>query len=364
MKKIVISAVNFNEGGPLSILRDSLKAFQKIYKEQNLDITVLVHKSDLVHEFCKDFKIIEYPQIKGSWFKRLYFEYYQCKAISLELSADLWISMHDISPNVACKQVVYCHNPSPFYRLRGNELFIDPTFYLFCLFYKYLYGINIRKNLFVIVQQGWLRREFEKRYHVNTIVAYPFETIPSIFIDSSIVKKSKVQFFYPAFPRVAKNFDILLKATRSLSEIRDDFEVILTIDGTENKYAQNLFRRYKDIKCLKFLGKKTREQIFELYAQVDCLVFPSNLETWGLPISEFKPFNKPMLLADLDYAREALGEYGQVKFFNSDNQVELSNYIGLLIDNNLTFEGNKKILNKQPFFENWGSLVKFLSTRV
>ena len=34
----------------------------------------------------------------------------------------------------------------------------------------------------------------------------------------------------------------------------------------------------------------------------DFLIFPSLLETWGLPISEFEQTNKKMILANLPYA--------------------------------------------------------------
>ena len=84
------------------------------------------------------------------------------------------------------------------------------------------------------------------------------------------------------------------------------------------------------------------------------------LETWGLPISEFKAFDKPMLLADLKYAHEALGDYELVKFFNPNDFTTLANYMNLLIDNELKFDTNKKIIPSDPFFKNWDELINFL----
>lgn len=363
MKKIVISAVNFNEGGPLSVLKDCLKAFEKIYKHQDLDITVFVHKIHLVREYTNDFKIIEYPLIKTSWFKRLYFEYYQCKEISKKIKPDLWIALHDMTPNVTCEQVVYCHNPSPFYNLKFSDAFTDTTFFSFCLFYSFLYRINIKKNKYVVVQQQWLREEFERRYNVKTIVAYPdFIATEQLPMTKGEIKSSgrKYLFFFPAFPRVAKNFETLLKAAKTLAFKRKDFELIITINGTENKYAQKIYADYRDIDQVKFIGSKTRDEVFNIYSDTDCLVFPSKLETWGLPISEFKIFNKPMLLSDMKYAHETAGNYQSVKFFDPDDAQQLSNYMELIIDNKLIFDVNKKTSPGDPYFNNWNELVKFL----
>lgn len=52
----------------------------------------------------------------------------------------------------------------------------------------------------------------------------------------------------------------------------------------------------------------------KLYNTSDCLIFPSKLETWGLPISEMKFFGKPILIADELYAKETVGGYDKVQF--------------------------------------------------
>lgn len=363
LKRIVVSAVNFNEGGPLSVLNDCLASLNKISNEQNIEVTVLVHKVILVKDYAESFNVVEFPQIKTSWIRRVYFEYYQCKKLEKIFKPDLWIALHDITPNVTCKQVVYCHNPAPFYNMTGNELFTDPTFFMFCLFYKFLYRINIKKNEYVIVQQQWLREEFERNYKVKTIVAYPVNDAKVVLkerVCQPEKTKEKFLFFFPAFPRVAKNFQALLEAASLLSKKRTDFDIILSITGNENKYATALFNKYQHIKEIRFEGKKTREEIFGLYNIIDCMVFPSKLETWGLPISEFKSLNKPMILADLKYAHEAAANCHFLKFFNPNDPIELAYYMELLIDGKLTFDSNKVNDPEMPFFNNWDKLIGFL----
>lgn len=361
MKHIVISAVNFTSGGPLSILIDCLKSIENLKLYFDYEIIVLVHKKELVADFtfCT---IYEHPHIKSSWLNRLYFEFIQSKKIAKELKADLWIALHDITPSISCPQVVYCHNPSPFYKIKKDKILYDVTFTLFCIFYKYLYQINIKKNMYVIVQQQWMREEFEKKYNVKCVVAYPSLQTTNHQTQNLEYRQTDKPFvfFYPAFARVAKNFEVLLEASLLLSKKRKDFEVWLTIDQSLNKYAKKLFDTYKNIEQIKFLGLVSRVEVFKLYEQSNCLVFSSELETWGLPITEYKYYQKPILLADLKYAHETAGNYNLLKYFNPKCPEDLATYMNALIDGQLSFDTSVEILPGEPFCKNWDDLIKLL----
>ena len=356
------------EGGILSVLQDCLISISKLQKEFDLDITVLLHDKHLLGDI-KDiagFHFIEYPQVKTSWAKRIRFEYIESEKISNEINPHLWLSLHDITPNVNCKfQVVYCHNASPFYKLEKKYFLYDITFTLFNRFYKYLYRINIKKNAYVIIQQNWLRNAFERMYGVNTIVAHPIQKFKKIKTGTVDVSSLNINFknptfFYPSIPRVFKNFEIICEAAQILENTNKQFEIILTLDGSENRYANEIFEKYKHLKSLKFIGLQKRNVVESLYSKIDCLIFPSKLESWGLPISEFKEFDKPILVSDLPYAHENIGNYDKVVFFDPLNANQLANYILLFIENQFAFDTPQKIIPSFPFFENWDNLLIFL----
>lgn len=371
MLKVVISGVNLVEGGILSILQDSLKAIAKIQKLYDLDITVLVHDKNIIDKLDDEtgFHFVEFPEIKSSWLKRIKFEYIECKNISNKIKPHFWLSLHDITPNVNCKfQVVYCHNPSAFYKLDKKYFFYDLTFSMFCLFYRYLYRINIKRNAYVIIQQNWIRNAFWKMYKVNTIVAYPIQSKYSFkpineSVDHLNIDFGKVTFFFPSIPRLFKNFETLCEAGKILEKTNKNFEVILTLNGTENKYALEIFEKYKHVKCLKFIGIQKRNIIQILYNNVNCLIFPSKLETWGLPISEFKVFDKTILVSDLPYAHENIGNYDKVKFFDPLNANQLASYMQMFIENTLVFDKPGIITPDFPFFDSWDNLLPFLITQ-
>lgn len=363
---VVVSAVNIVELGPLSVLKDALRVLSAHYRDE-YELVVLVHRQALFD--IPGIKFLGYPEVKSSWLKRLKFEYFELRELSRKLHPYLWLSMHDISPRVtAANQAVYCHNAAPFYRFRFRDLLMDWKFASFTLFYGYLYGINIRKNRWVIVQQDWLRQAFRRRYGIDRIiVAHPEEVESRPSPAASTKRKSRQEnycFFYPCFPRVFKNIETLLRAAQILEKHGGvHFELWLTFDGSENRYSARLARRFGSLQGVKFLGLLKRDEVFERYAQADCLVFPSRLETWGLPISESKAFHKPMLLADLPYAHETVGSYDQVAFFPPTDPQLLAEAMRAAVEGRTIFGQVFMPEIEQPYCESWRDLFGVLLSK-
>ena len=360
---IVISAVNFSIGGPLSILRDCLIALNTYFLEQ-YEVVAIVHKKNTFEVEFPNIILLEFPKIKSSWFRRLRFEYFTCYQLSKKIKPFLWLSLHDITPNViASRRAVYCHNPSPFYKTSIFEAKIELPFFLFSKFYRWLYKINIKKNNYVIVQQQWTREYFKKNYGVqNVIVAQPGEKVFKNFKKTEKGSNVKFKFFFPALPRVFKNFEIVYEAVKLLNNTRNDFEMILTILEKDNKYTNFLFNKYGTISNLNLIGVQDQEKVMAMYANVDCLIFPSKLETWGLPITEAKGFDLPILVADLPYAHETIGNYNNVTFFKTDDAIALCILMDKIIDGKLIFDGSKKLMPEPLFTDNWASLLNILLT--
>ncbi len=358
MKKIIIvSAVNLTQAGPLTVLKECLKYLSADLADE-YRIIALVNKRELF-DFA-NIEYLEFPKSKKSWLNRLFYEYYYFRKLSEQYRPELWLSLHDMTPNVSAKRLaVYCHNASAFYKLSLKEAWLDVRFTLFNLLYKYLYLINIKKNDFIIVQQNYLRdafRQFTDKSQI--IVAHPNIT-EGQQSDFSTAKENI--FFYPSFPRVFKNFEIIGKASEILIQKGVyDFQVIFTISGFENRYARHIYNSFKHIKQIKFIGIQERENIFTLYQKACCVIFPSKLETWGIPITEAKQFNKILLLADLEYAHETLGTYDKAKFFNVESPEQLALAMKSVIDKTILFEKHQAKPISAPFTQNWKELFNIL----
>jgi len=365
-KTIIISAINFSEGGPLTIYKECLKYLEENFLEE-YRIIALVHDRNLFSEYESKIEFIEFKDSKKSYLKRMYYEYFYFKKLSEKWKPYLWLSLHDMTPNVkADKRVVYCHNGIIFYNVKKEDIISEFKMFMFSKFYKYVYRINIRKNDFVVVQQDWIRKRFKELFKIkNVIVAHPNVVIDDLDLEKTgrnNIKIAKNSFLYPAFPRIFKNFEVICEAVKILDKKNvTDFTVYLTVDGSENLYSKKLFEKYKDLKNIKFLGLLERKELMKYYKSSENIIFPSKLETWGLPITEAKIFGKNILLADLEYAHETLGNYGNVIFFEPDDAKKLAEKMEILINGeNVKFDGNLEKNIEKPFCRNWKELFEIL----
>lgn len=358
---VVISAVNFTEGGPLTVLRECLHAAAS---ELSADwkIIALVHDKRLIDEPRVQF--VEVPEAKRSWLGRLRQEWISFHALSRQWKPDVWLSLHDITPRVvARRQAVYCHNPAPFYKLPWREARMEPTLFVFNRLYKFIYGTFISRNTWVIVQQNWLRQAFQQLFgNIPVVVAYPAGGKSNSLEDRDFSRTgTKHIFIYPTLPRVFKNIETVMEAARRLAlKTGVPFELQVTIAGNENKYAQWLHARYADVSVIKFIGRQSREQMAWRYQQADTVVFPSKLETWGLPISEAKSWEKPLLVAEVPYAHESVGNYDKAQFVPVQ---DVDAWVGAMAARVADrWVPDKFVYSEpdQPFVSDWPALWNFL----
>ena len=366
-KTIVLSGINLIEGGPLTVYEECLRCIEKYFLE-NYEIVALVHNRELFSEFDSRIKFIEFMDSKKSYLKRFYYEYFYFKRLSKKLKPYLWFSLHDMTPNVAAdKRAVYCHNPIIFYDVKRKDMINEFKMFMFSKFYKYIYKINIKKNNFVVVQQDWIRKRFKKIFKIkNVVVAHPNVVIDDSNNNYKNTKIVKNSFLYPSFSRIFKNFEVICKAVEILENKNiENFKVYLTIDGNENIYSKEIVEKYGRLKCIEFIGLQTRENLMKYYSKIETVIFPSKLETWGLPISEAKAFGKNIILADLEYAHETLGTYEKVMFFGPDDAEKLAEKMEMLINDdenmkNIEFDGNIEKNIEKPFCKNWKELFDIL----
>jgi glycosyltransferase involved in cell wall biosynthesis len=362
-QKLVISAVNLVEGGPLTVLRDCVAAAEELL-DNDWDIIVLVNKVSLIE--TSGVTCLEFPLAKRSWLIRLYYEWWHFRKLSKSIKPDIWLSLHDITACVEAPcQIVYCHNAAPFFKISLREAWLEPTLLMFNLFYRYLYGIGIRRNRYVIVQQEWLRQEFKRLFSVqNVIVAYPVVSSQQNKMPREKNRGENFVFFYPTLPRVFKNIELVCEAVKRLNQDGiSGFEVRLTLDGSENRYASHIVKLYANTEGIVFIGRQNKSEMMSQYDESDCVLFPSRLETWGLPISEAKALGKPMLIAELPYAHETVGTYDKVSFIDPFDAIGLANKMQSIMDGKFEFSGALAIAPESPFVSDWRELLLLLTAK-
>jgi len=340
----VISAINLVSGGPLTVLNCVLASLCKD-PAKKLNFYVFTSRGCVIDEELKKnatLHIIEMPWACKNLFTRLFFEYVYLYFWSRSRGIYLWLSLNDVSPNVVAKRrVVYFHNPSPFLPFKQMVL-KHPLFVLYGFLYNLVYVFNVKKNDFVVVQQNWIARIVSKRYCPRRVItALPTEDNEiAILPENQCHIDVKSQFCFPAFPRFFKNYQVIGDAVILLNSMGyTDFSVTFTLNGNENKYSGIIKKKYGHLSQIKFVGLLSRPEMQRLYSQTHVLIFPSLLETWGLPITEFKAYGKPMLVAERPYARETVGRYASVCFFNPSNSHELADLMARVIDKTIVYSG-------------------------
>jgi glycosyltransferase involved in cell wall biosynthesis len=359
---LVVSAINLTEGGTLTILREFLAAASETLPSE-WKIVAFVHDRRLFDIERPIYR--EISAAKGSWLRRLYLEWHGFRAYARELRPDLWVSLHDITPSVgAVRQAVYCHNPMPFYPMRLRDMWLQPVLIAFRLGYAMVYRIHMQRNYAVVVQQAWLREKFRRWVGSGTriIVAHPTVAAYGVPAAGRQHPGGGATFIYPALPRVFKNIELLCRAVACLegnSAWRS--QVVLTIDKGENRYARWLWRKFGHLQSVRFMGRQTPQQMRLLYENSDCLIFPSLLETWGLPITEAKQWGLPIFAADMPYARETMGHYERVEFIDVKDHRSLAVKMLQFQEGNYPFAGARGAEPAAPFTRDWRGLLAQLT---
>jgi len=359
-RHIVISAVNIRKGGTLTVLKDCLRYLSA---REDVKVTAFVHKRELFDIQGIDY--IEMPWSVDSWWKRLRCEYRTMPRLSRKLPPiDLWLSLHDSTPPVkARRQAVYCHNSFPFMGIRLQDFRMDYKIPLFSLFTSVIYKAYVRRNSYLIVQADWMREALSRllKFDKERIIISPPAFKPLAIPEAEAFEIPT--FIYPSTPDAHKNFETLCEAA-SLLESRigpGKFRVCLTLSGTENRYARWLKTRWGKVQSLDFHGYMSREELSLIFARAVCLVFPSRTETWGLPISEFLPTGKPMILSDRPYAHETAAGAARVAFFPVMDAAALSGRMQDVLEEKWEAFGPVEVsAPASPYVPDWASLFDCL----
>ena len=95
---IVVSAINFTEGGQVTMLRECLVSAAAVLTDK-WEIVAFVNRVDLINE--TRIRLMPIPSSKKSWFHRLYWQWFGFGRVSRELKPSLWLSLHNITPRVS-----------------------------------------------------------------------------------------------------------------------------------------------------------------------------------------------------------------------------------------------------------------------
>ena len=315
MQKVLVFDVAASSGGALSILKSFYAAAVDCREIQWVFVLSAQHVDP-----ADNITVRSYDWIKKSRFHRLFFDYIVAPALVRVELPGLILSLQNINiPFVTTKQITYVHQAIPFCDLKFT-LRKNPIEWLYQnIISRFIYK-SIRKSDTVVVQTEWMKEAVKKRTQIspeNILVVPPVVRITAEkhFVHDS---QNKMRFFYPAAYAGYKNHEVIVRAVQLLQKQEiGEFEVLFTL------MAEELPAELRGIAGIHCEGHLPFERMQELY--MNCvLLFPSLMETFGLPLAEAGAFDAPIIAADLPYAREVLADYANAVFFDPHDAAALA----------------------------------------
>ncbi len=160
----------------------------------------------------------------------------------------------------------------------------------------------------MVVQSATMQRLLESRYSVNAkILPFIANECSDGKHEGSGMDRSN-DFIYVASGEPHKNHRNLVKAWGILATEGLHPSLILTLNDRHNNDLLSWIDEEKKRFSLNIqnLGSITEEEIFHQYMKAKALVFPSTLESFGLPLLEAKNRGLAIVASELDYVRDVI----------------------------------------------------------
>jgi glycosyltransferase involved in cell wall biosynthesis len=143
-------------------------------------------------------------------------------------------------------------------------------------------------------------------------------------------------FFYPAGDGMHKNHELIIEACKLLKEQGiNDYEVVFTLDPSGAQYSKRMEELSKGLP-IRFTGIIPKEEVFAYYEK-SVLLFPSYLETFGLPLLEIRLMKGIALASDMPFSREALQGYENAYFYGIHDAEKLAGLMKKVITRELPY---------------------------
>jgi len=319
--RIMVFDVPAESGGALSVLHEFYNEFKLDQENEYIFVLSLPELKE-----TSTIKVLRFPWIKKSWGHRIYFDHLIAPKLIKKHKVDKVLSLQNITiRNTKVYQSVFVHNALPF---TEYEISIKENKKLWV--YQNIIGKNIMKSIkradHVIVQTNWMKKKCIDQLKVSRekIEVKPPKINIEVKKRFKKTKESMSTFFYPAGGSIYKNHKLIIDACLALKEEGiNDYKVIFTLKGDENGHIAYLYNIVeKNELPISFNGNLTREKVFDFYTKAT-LIFPSYIETVGLPLLEAKMHGTPIIASDCAFSKEILDGYEKVEFFDPFNSNEL-----------------------------------------
>lgn len=320
---IVVLASATRSSGALTIYKQFLSHLPNFVKEHKYYIFVdssmpqpEIENVEYVHDSDHSYKHRMYMDKEG----------YMQEMKDRGVTPDVVFSLQNTGCVTKCKQVIYYHQPIPFYPQKWNPFKkAERTMFLYKYIYPFFVKRTLNKDTEIIVQIPFIKKGFVKRFNFDpSKVHVAFPDVEKIEVDSISAHDFGNDCSNFVFPATAPTYKGHLTIAKAIKIIKDSNEplvnkikVHLTIEPKANARLYNYITENNLLNSFVFHGSMPHDELLSFYKGSIGLLFPSTIETLGLPLLEAATFGLPIIACDLDYAHEVTAGYKGVEFVYS-----------------------------------------------
>ncbi len=278
---------------------------------------------------------VRYVPVETRGVRRVWFDFWGFKRIvkQINIAPQLILSFQNTGvryPKVS--QIVYFHNIIPLHNKLWNPFRkVSRTLFFYASLYPYYIRMLINKRMNVVVQADFIKPMFVEKFkfppeQVHVMRPRIGTTELKENLEASPFTPNSINLIYPASGFDYKNHQILINALdklmRTEKEKAQQIVLHLTLERGENRPLEQRIEGLGLTKNIMFHGQVSTSQLSSWYEHAHALVFPSWLETLGLPLVEAAAYGLPIIACDAQYAKEALNGYQGVSFAKPDKAEE------------------------------------------
>jgi glycosyltransferase involved in cell wall biosynthesis len=240
-------------------------------------------------------------------------------------------------------------------------------YYKFILFFPDIYLSIGKENAKFYKKYGWNKKIYTSYYTVDikNIKVLSNDEKTNKNIKKSIDKDKRFKFFFLGKLIDRKNPMVILNSIKLLNKNYNNYSFYIIGDG-ELKIEMENYCKKNDIKNIYFIGFLNTKEFPSIVKRLDCFIFSSKNENWGLVLNEIMALGKPSICSDAITAAKDLiinGKNGYI--FKSNDHFDLRDKMALFLNGEVNFknlqENTSIIINKYGFKQNITEISKIIN---
>lgn len=339
--RILVVDVAAEHSGAKTILEQFCREF-----DEDNDNDYIVALSTLHYQDTDNVSYLNFEWVKKSLLHRTWFDRVTMGKLIRKYQPDRVFSLQNNAVHSGnAPQDVYFQNALP---LAEKKITFHESRYLwfYQTFIARIIRTSLKKASRIYVQTNWMKNRMADLWNIDGDSMIVKEPVIRQFPTDGRTRKDiddECLLFYPANYSLYKNHGALIRALINVWTKQGTgcgLRMILT--GEKRHYPEDLVKTIDNHGYpVEFVGRLNEEEMSEMYLK-STLIFPSYIETVGLPLIEAKQFGSWILCADLEYAHEAVEDYDKAIFFNPFSEESIANCISEYMNMKKEYSGESK----------------------